>query len=67
MKQLEALHDIGTSDVIDDGFKNPVRHRLRLRGDQENAKLAENEDAIGGMRNPKRSLDKVPGHKQFGK
>ena len=48
----------------DDGLRHDVGSNMRLRGgeDPAEARRRENAAAVGGMRNPRESLLKVPGH-----
>ena len=47
-----------------DGLRHDIDSNMRLRGgeDPAEARRRENAAAVGGMRNPRESLKKVPGH-----
>ena len=50
-----------------DGLKNPITTPSSLKPQPSNIRHDENRRAIGGMRNPLQSLDRVPGHVEVGR
>ena len=60
-------HDIDKG-ADDDLMNQRVKRPIRLKGDDaDTARRKENQAAIGGMRNPRLSLKRVPNHKVVGK
>ena len=49
------------------GLNNPVGSVVKLRGETHDQRKEEDKAALGGMRNPKRSVERVPGHAVIGR
>ena len=57
-----------TRGADDDLMNQRVKRPIRLKGDDaDTARRKENQAAIGGMRNPRLSVSRVPDHKVVGK
>ena len=53
--------------LVDDGLRPYVKRVLTLRGDEaHDHRTVENNEALGGMRNPAKAIKQVPGHVHVG-
>ena len=63
--QAKADHQY-VSDLCD-GLNRPAIITMDLKGTGQDARQRQKQEAIGGMRNPRLSLRRVPGHIYVGK
>ena len=66
-KLTEAKQRFRGRALSQDGVRLPIHAEAELRGTRADDRAMENMTASGGMRNPRRSVEKVPGHQEVGR